>query len=826
VTFLFTDIAGSTRLLRELGNDRYAPVLERHGQLLRSAVDRHGGVFVDGEGDGLFFAFESAKSALSACIDGQELLLAEPWPYGANVRVRMGLHTGEAAPLNGTYVAISVHRASRTMSAAHGGQIIASQATAAAASEALPELTSLLDLGEFTLKDFEEPVHLYQVCHPSLPEDFEPPNAEPVRRSREPGGVRRAPAAARSNLTPEQIASYRSPGTPAGAFRVPGEIHVHIDGGTSASEIYATLCELEGGSDGGTRPRFPMKFNAILRFSAGPQRDDRAFVQTYRYHTPGIGQRESFETFSTMLLGDGSDLDPEGVGVMETILHEMHHWSGAVVELERVIGVLQPGGRWEEADPPRIADPNAFDNEPLQQFPRLATSPIEIHHSIDFPKGSGDRRLEPVLGVDELPTWPNLGGWFLFDRGDTWSYRSSEFVDRSGEYRYAACVGQARLLSFLEGIQFSYELHTLAEQVLGIWRGGTQPAEERSTVPALGEWEMSCPPGGHIWVIAPNFFGDRSPDVRRAMVRNLSQDVTYTYFLRSHADILRLSRLAQDLERDLMNRGKTADGARRIVSQRVRCLLLDPALSGDERLKCLLGNDYFLCPTHADMGGFQLDSSGFSGERVETEDYDYLVQVLGPLLGGKAAELLSTAEGAWAARSSRQVVVCTEFEGSAVDQDQDSWRDMLSAYDRIVAGQVSMHGAGCVVVRPVRNGYLLVFDEPRQAGEWARRLQFEIQWHNDVIGRRGGRSIPIPTHNIALAYGSVTRILRAHGYDYVGGSIDECIRLADSLRGGQIAMSRIYADQYEASVGKNEFAATTREETDYLIGELRLLEWP
>jgi hypothetical protein len=222
------------------------------------------------------------------------------------------------------------------------------------------------------------------------------------------------------------------------------------------------------------------------------------------------------------------------------------------------------------------------------------------------------------------------------------------------------------------------------------------------------------------------------------------------------------------------------------------------------------------------MGGFRLDSSGFSGERVDDDEYEYLVQALEPLLNTTFNDLfLSTRASPF-----HRVVVCTELEGTAVDQDQDSWRGMLSSYDQIVAAQVSMHALGCDVVRPVRNGYLLVFQDPREAGEWARRIQFQVQWHNEDIAKRGGRELAIPTHNIALGYGSVTRVLRAHGHDYVGGSIDECIRMADGLRGGQIAMSRMFADQYEASVGKQEFEASTRIETDYQVGELRLLEWP
>ncbi len=823
VTFLFTDIEKSTQLLRQLQEEQYKLLQDRHQDILQRNVLDNRGALVDAEGDGLFFVFPSARSALAACVAGQAALAAERWPNGVSVTVRMGLHTGEASPRNGKYVALAVNQAARVKAEAQGGQILASQATAVAAAEALPASTSLKDLGQFTLKDFAVPVQLFQVCHPSLRVDFEVGPVSSADAEPKTDGRQESPAAKKAS--PEVVTSYRSARTALGAFRVPGDIHVHIDGGSNTAAIFETLVDLEGASEDGPA-RFPMKFNRILRYSGGPQREDRAFAQTYRYHTPGTGPREVFDTFTTMRLTNGSDLEVDGVDSLTRILVAMTDWSGAVVELERVIGVLQPGGTWQEASPVRIPDPDALRSGPLQDFHRLATSPIEIHHSIDFPKSEDPADGSALLTVDRLPTWPNLGGWFLFDKGESWSYRSSEFVDRSGEYRYAASVGQKRLLHFLMDLGYSYELHTLVEQVLGIWRGGRQPSDDRSSVPALGEWEMSCPPNGHFWVIAANFFGDRNPDVRRAMVTNLSQDVTYTYFLNTYADVLRLNRLARDLESDLIARGKTADSARRSVGARVRCVLLTPELSVDDRLKRLLVDDYFLCPSHAAMGGYRLDSSGFSGERIDEDEYEYLVEALSPLLDAKIRGLFSSSDESWASKSTHKAFVCTDLEETGVDQEQGAWRSMIAAYDRIVARQVSTHGAGCVVVRPVRNGYLLVFDEPKEAAEWARRLQFDVQWRNEAIALKGSGELPIPVHNIALGHGSVTRILRAHGHDYVGGSIDECIRLADALRGGKIAMSRIFADQYEANVGKRESAAGTNIVSEEGLGELRLLEWP
>jgi predicted ATPase len=152
-------------------------------------VAGQGGVEVDSEGDGLFFAFAGAKSAVAACIAGQRALLTEPWPPDVTVRVRMGLHTGEAIPVNRRYVALAVHQAARVASAAHGGQILVSDATAAAVTEALPASSSVQQLGMYRLKDFDTPLMLFQVCHSDLPRDFAPPRVSPAEVRNLPASV-------------------------------------------------------------------------------------------------------------------------------------------------------------------------------------------------------------------------------------------------------------------------------------------------------------------------------------------------------------------------------------------------------------------------------------------------------------------------------------------------------------------------------------------------------------------------------------------------------------------------------------------------------------
>jgi predicted ATPase/class 3 adenylate cyclase/Tfp pilus assembly protein PilF len=171
VTLLFTDIEGSTRLLRELGN-RYERVLDEHRRLLRAAFAAQGGTEIDTAGDGFFYAFPRAGNALVAAIEGQRALAGHEWPQP--LLVRMGIHTGEPLGTETGYVGLDVHRAARIMGAAHGGQILVSQTTRSLAGGDLPDDVSLLDLGEHQLKDLPSPERLFQAVAPGLGHDFPP----------------------------------------------------------------------------------------------------------------------------------------------------------------------------------------------------------------------------------------------------------------------------------------------------------------------------------------------------------------------------------------------------------------------------------------------------------------------------------------------------------------------------------------------------------------------------------------------------------------------------------------------------------------------------
>jgi predicted ATPase/class 3 adenylate cyclase len=195
---MFTDIEGSTRLARMLG-DEYGSVLGAHRAVLRTALSRCGGVELFTEGDSFFVAFGAAPAAVAACVAAQRALAAHEWPSPeATPRVRMGLHTGWATPTGGEYASLEVHRAARVAAAAHGGQILCSEATAQAVTASAPATipaaqgVDLVDLGAYRLRGFDDADRLFQLVAPGLERDFPRP---------------RTPGAAAHNL-PATVTSF------------------------------------------------------------------------------------------------------------------------------------------------------------------------------------------------------------------------------------------------------------------------------------------------------------------------------------------------------------------------------------------------------------------------------------------------------------------------------------------------------------------------------------------------------------------------------------------------------------------------------------------
>jgi DNA-binding NarL/FixJ family response regulator/class 3 adenylate cyclase len=172
VTFLFSDVEGSTELVRRL-RGRYAEVLADHERLLRSAFQDAGGHEINTQGDSFFVAFRKPKDAVGAAVDAQRALACHPWPQATEMRVRIGIHTGEATVTGDQYLGLAVHRAARICAAAHGGQVLLSQTTQALLEdeEELGDL-DFCDLGPRSLKDFDRPVRIYQLLAPELRAEF------------------------------------------------------------------------------------------------------------------------------------------------------------------------------------------------------------------------------------------------------------------------------------------------------------------------------------------------------------------------------------------------------------------------------------------------------------------------------------------------------------------------------------------------------------------------------------------------------------------------------------------------------------------------------
>jgi class 3 adenylate cyclase len=178
VTFAFTDIEGSTRLLQELGDDAYGAVSRDHRRIIREAFGSAGGREIDTQGDAFFFSFARARDAVAAAVDAQRRLRDHEWPGGREVRVRMGLHTGEPQVGDEGYLGLDVVRAARIASAGTGGQILISETTRALLGNTLPEGVAVVDLGKQQLKDIQHE-HIYELSIDGAARGYRAPDKAP-----------------------------------------------------------------------------------------------------------------------------------------------------------------------------------------------------------------------------------------------------------------------------------------------------------------------------------------------------------------------------------------------------------------------------------------------------------------------------------------------------------------------------------------------------------------------------------------------------------------------------------------------------------------------
>jgi predicted ATPase/class 3 adenylate cyclase len=274
VTLLFSDIEGSTRLLRRTG-DGYAELLARHRELLREAFERHGGHVLQSEGDAFFVVFESAGEAVAGAEQAQRALAGHEWPAGNEIRVRIGLHTGEPRPVDGNYVGLDVHTAARVMAAAHGGQVVLTERTRALLG---PDVR-LRGLGEHLLKDLSGTQRLYQLEVDGLPADFPPLNTQANRSANLPAqpnafiGRERELAEAGALLARDEVRLLTLIGT----------------GGTGKTRLALQLA-------GGVIERFP---GGVFFVSLAPVRDWELVVPTIA-RTLGLREQSGETALETL----------------------------------------------------------------------------------------------------------------------------------------------------------------------------------------------------------------------------------------------------------------------------------------------------------------------------------------------------------------------------------------------------------------------------------------------------------------------------------------------------------------------------------------------
>jgi class 3 adenylate cyclase len=191
VTFVFSDLEGSTRLLKQLGDEKFAGLLATHRALVRESFARHDGNEIDTQGDAFFYSFARARAAVAAAVEVQRAHVEQTWPDGVKVNVRLGLHTGEPVVGDEGYTGLDVVRAARIAADGKGGQILLSEATRAIVGGNLPEGVGIRELGERTLKDIDRPEPLFELVYvtdSAAPEPAQaqtsvipaPPEAAPV----------------------------------------------------------------------------------------------------------------------------------------------------------------------------------------------------------------------------------------------------------------------------------------------------------------------------------------------------------------------------------------------------------------------------------------------------------------------------------------------------------------------------------------------------------------------------------------------------------------------------------------------------------------------
>lgn len=580
---------------------------------------------------------------------------------------------------------------------------------------------------------------------------------------------------------------------PTGFFSKIDSVHVHVDGGGEPGPVQSLVDQLQReGCDGKTTP--------ITGFVAGPQREEDWAVTTYESHTPGPSGREHLEFFSTSLLtshiGDMQFAIQRLNGIL-THLHEQKESlpEGIVIEAERVIAKGEEKIVWSQTS----VDESLTIHSPDVGFERSRTADIEIHYGFDIPK-KGKWEKEAPITLNELRNecdqlGISVGGWFFFEKPDKWSYRSNQFARIAAERRVQEQRDKLNEYIARKGKQLGFEckVRALIEQILGVWRTPlvTVDHEIRKSPRQLAEWEASRELE-EFWVIAPNFLGDTRGDVRRAMIHNLRNRVSYTYFLRSFADVQRLRKLTETLEPDIEG---FAD-----IFNLMRAVVLEP----DEIERDVFEYEYFVAYANQNTrDGYRLVRSGkkgrfVGGQRMTAPDFRKTDRLRNVLQQSQLAHWMQISLRRDSERPKQKAVLCVQFNNALRQESEFEPEKTHSEFDQMIANNVSkLYGE---VVKGSSASYIVVFDTAEAALICATRLQKTVRDYN----KRLFNTLLLAPPRIAIDFGLVKRVLRSYGYDFSGSPISVTDKLADQVDDGRILLTKTLEENI-ASGSKNQF---------------------
>lgn len=580
---------------------------------------------------------------------------------------------------------------------------------------------------------------------------------------------------------------------PTGFFSEIDSVHLHVDGGGEPAPVQRIVNQLkQEGCDGKTTP--------ITGFVAGPQRDEDWAVTTYESHTPGPSGREHLEFFSTSLLTPSIHDMPLAIKRLNNILTHLHEEQanlpeGIVIEAERVIAKGEENIVWSQTS----VDESLTIHSPDVGFERSRTADIEIHYAFDIPKKGRWVNEAPVTLKDLKNECDQLGisvgGWFFFEKPDKWSYRSNQFARVAAERKVQDQRNKLNDYISRKGKQLGFEctVRALIEQILGVWRTHLVTVDQqiRKSPRQLAEWEAS-EDIEEFWVIAPNFLGDTRGDVRRAMIHNLRNRVSYTYFLRSFADVQRLRKLTETLEPDIEG---FAD-----IFNLMHAVVLEP----DEIERDVFEYEYFVAYSNQNSrDGYRLIRTGkkerfVGGQRMTAADFRKTDRLRNVLQQSQLAHWMQISLHRDSERPRQKAVLCVQFSNAIKQEPEFEPEKNQDEFDQMIANNVSkLYGE---VVKGSSSSYIVVFDTAEAALICATRIQKALRDYN----KRLFNALLLSPPRIVIDFGLIKRVLRSYGYDFSGTPIAVVVKLVDQVSDGRILLTRTVEENIPTA-SKNQF---------------------